>query len=130
MKYITMLIFALFVTGCSTISKWEPTLNSKVDKNSASIEQDVTECRVLANQAAGWVIDGAEGTLVGAAGAAATGALAGALIPGAVSAGTGAVIGAPIGAVAGLWYSEYEADLNFKRAYSNCLFQRGHFPIN
>lgn len=130
MKKIAMLGLMALLVGCSTVTRWEPTMNSMPHKNSENESKDLVECKELALKAAGFLEDGATGTLVGAAGAAATGALAGALIPGAVSAGTGAVIGAPIGAVAGLWYAEYEADLEYKRAYSNCLFQRGHFPIN
>jgi outer membrane lipoprotein SlyB len=130
MKNILLIALMSALVGCASVSKWEPTLNTGVGKNDAKAGQDLAECRVLADQAAGFGVQGAEGIFVGAAGAAATGALAGALIPGAVSAGTGAVIGAPIGAVAGLWYAEYEADLVYKRAFSNCLFQRGQFPIN
>lgn len=125
-----MAALAVALVGCSTATRWEPTMNPMPHKNSAAESRDLAECKVLALKASGWLEEGAEGTLAGAAGAAAIGALSGALIPGAVSAGTGAVIGAPIGAVAGLWYAEYEADLTYKRAYSNCLFQRGHFPIN
>lgn len=128
-KIVTLAMMALLV-GCAGVSRWEPTLNTGVGKNDAHAERDLAECKVLADKAAGWLEAGAEGTLVSAAGAAATGALAGALIPGAVSAGTGAAIGAPIGAVAGLWYSGYEADLTYKRAYSQCLFQRGQYPVN
>lgn len=130
MNKFIVFVFAAFMVGCAGVSKWEPTLNQGISKNPTKAEVDVAECRVLANRAAGWFMEGAEGTVVSSVGAAATGALAGALIPGAVSAGTGAVIGAPIGAVVGLWWSEYEANLDFKRAFSNCLFQRGQFPIN
>jgi len=125
-----ILILALFagLVGCAGVSRWEPVLNTKVDKNAASAEQDVAECRVLADQAAGWLVEGAEGALVGAAGGAAEGAVIGALVSG--GAGPAAAAGAPIGAIAGLWYSGYNADLTFKRAFSNCLYQRGHFPID
>lgn len=124
------LILALFagLVGCAGVSKWEPVLNTKVDKNASTAEIDVAECRVLADQAAGWLVEGAEGTLVSAAGGAAEGAVIGALVGG--GAGPAAAAGAPIGAIAGLWYSGYESDLTFKRSYSNCLYQRGHYPIN
>lgn len=130
MKYITMLMFAALVTGCAGTTKWEPTLNTMPHKAQSSEAQDVAECRVLADKAAGYLQSGAEGAIVSAAGGAAEGAVIGALISGAGGAGVAAAAGAPIGAIAGLWYSEYEADLTFKRSFSNCLFQRGHYPIN
>lgn len=130
MKKFVIAALAVTMFGCATATRWEPTMNPMPHKAAANESRDLAECKVLALKASGFLEEGAEGTLAGAAGAAAIGAIAGATIPGAVSAGTGAVIGAPIGAVAGLWYAEYEADLTYKRAYSNCLWQRGHFPIN
>lgn len=130
MKYIISIILAALMTGCASVSKWEPTLNTMPHKNQAAEAQDVADCRVLADKAAGWVTEGTESTLVSAAGGAAEGAVIGALVAGAGGAGAAAAAGAPIGAIAGLWYSEYEANLTFKRAFSNCLFQRGHYPIN
>lgn len=130
MKKLMILALAAFLFGCAGATKWEPTLNTKPDKNAASAAQDVEECRDLALQAAGYVKEGAEWTLVSAAGGAAEGAVIGALISGAGGAGAAAAAGAPIGAIAGLFYGEYEADLTYKRSYSNCLYQRGHFPIN
>lgn len=130
MKTLFIAAVAVVMAGCSTVTRWEPTMNSMPHKAAATESRDLAECKVLALKASGFLEEGAEGTFAGAAGAAAIGAIAGATIPGAVSAGTGAVIGAPIGAVAGLWWAEYEADLNYRRAYSQCLFQRGHFPIN
>lgn len=130
MKKLIVAALAVSMFGCAQVTRWEPTLNTGVGKHDATASKDLAECKVLALKSAGYLEDGALGTLAGAAGAAATGAIAGALIPGAVSAGTGAAIGAPIGAVAGLWYAEYEADLTYKRAYSNCLYQRGQYPVN
>ncbi len=121
---------AFLMTGCAGVSKWEPTLNTMPHKNQAAEAQDVAECRVLADHAAGWITEGTEGALVSGAGGAAEGAVIGALVAGAGGAGVAAAAGAPIGAIAGLWWSEYEANFAFKRAFSNCLFQRGHFPIN
>lgn len=130
MKYLTMLLFAAIFSGCAGVSKWEPTLNTKPDKNTSSIEQDVADCRFLADQAAGWAVEGVEGALVAGAGGAAEGAVIGALVAGAGGAGAAAAAGAPIGAIAGLWWSEYEANNEFKHAFVNCLYQRGHFPVN
>lgn len=130
MKKLMIIAFASFLFGCAGVSKWEPTMNTMPHKAQATESQDVAECRGLANKAAGWVTEGAEATLVSAAGGAAEGAVIGALVSGAGGAGVAAAAGAPIGAIAGLWYSEYEANLVYKRSFSNCLFQRGHFPIN
>ena len=69
-------------------------------------------------------------SLVAGAGGAAEGAVIGALIAGAGGAGAAAAAGAPIGAIAGLWWSEYEANNEFKHAFTNCLYQRGHYPVN
>ncbi len=124
------MIVALSMTGCASVSKWEPTMNSMPHKNQVAEAQDIADCRVLADKAAGWTTEGAEAALVSGAGGAAEGAVIGALIAGAGGAGAAAAAGAPIGAIAGLWYSEYEANLTFKRSFSNCLFQRGHYPIN
>lgn len=130
MKLPVMIALASTLVGCAGVAKWEPTLNSPVSKSPATAERDVAECRVLANHAAGWAEEGFEAGLISGAGGAAEGAVIGALISGAGGAGAGAVAGAPIGAIAGLWYSEYEANLVYKRSFSNCLFQRGQFPIN
>lgn len=130
MKYITTMILSILLLGCSTVTRWEPTMNTVPDKNVSSLNQDVADCRVLADNAAGWLSEGATGALISGAGGAAEGAVIGALISGAGGAGVAAAAGAPIGAIAGLWYSEYEANLTFKRAFSNCLYQRGHYPVN
>ena len=130
MKKLIVIAFATFLFGCAGSTKWEPTLNTMPHKSQATEQKDVAECKTLAFQAAGFVQEGAEGAIISAAGGAAEGAVIGALISGAGGAGVAAAAGAPIGAIAGLWYSEYEADLVYKRSFSNCLFQRGHYPIN
>lgn len=130
MKKLFVFALAAFLFGCAGATKWEPTLNTMPHKNQAAESKDLAECKDLAFQAAGYVKEGAEWTILSAAGGAAEGAVIGALVSGAGGAGVAAAAGAPIGAIAGLWYSEYEADINYKRAYSNCLFQRGHYPIN
>jgi outer membrane lipoprotein SlyB len=130
MKKLTIIALSVLLFGCTSAAKWEPTMNSMPHKAQATETQDIAECRVLADKAAGWVTEGLEGAIVSGAGGAAEGAVIGALISGAGGAGVAAAAGAPIGAIAGLWWSEYEANFAFKRAFSNCLFQRGHYPIN
>ena len=128
MKFLTAFIIALVITGCSTVTKWEPTINTKVDKNPESLSQDVAECKELASNAAGFAGEGLTDTVVGAASGAATGAIIGALIT--APAGPAAAAGGALGGFGGLFYGEYESDLTYRRAYSNCLWQRGHYPIN
>lgn len=128
MKKLAIIALSAILFGCAGASRWEPTLNDKVGKNQATASQDIAECRVLADKAAGWAVEGLEGALVGGAGGAAEGAVIGALLTG--GAGPAAAAGAPIGAIAALWWAEYDANLVFKRAFSNCLYQRGQFPIN
>lgn len=130
MKKLTIIVLSILMFGCTSVSRWEPTMNTIPHKAQANEAQDVAECRVLADKAAGWLVEGAEGAIVSGAGGAAEGAVIGALISGAGGAGVAAAAGAPIGAIAGLWWSEYESNFAFKRAFSNCLFQRGHYPIN
>lgn len=129
-KIIATIAMMTALVGCAGTTKWEPTLNTMPHKNQAAEQQDLAECKELAFKAAGYLQEGAEGALLAGAGGAAEGAVIGALVGGAGGAGVAAAAGAPIGAIAGLWYSEYESDLTYKRAYSNCLYQRGHFPIN
>lgn len=129
-RFISAVFIAFLFSGCSTVTSWEPVLNSSPDKNVSSQEKDVTECKELALKAAGYLKDGVVDALAAGAGGAAEGAVIGALVGGAGGAGAAAAAGAPIGAIAGLWWGEYEADLTFRRSFSNCLYQRGHFPIN
>lgn len=128
MKNVMLIAVMASLVGCASVSKWEPTMNTMPHKAQATEAQDIAECRVLADKAAGWVTEGAEGAIIGGAGGAAEGAVIGALLTG--GAGPAAAVGAPIGAIGALWWSEYEANNAFKHAFSNCLYQRGHFPIN
>lgn len=130
MNKIISIIFAVaFVTGCSTVSGYKPTVNERAYTKAVSQEKisgDLDYCKGLAADAAGWTKETVGDVLVASSGAAAIGAISGAVIPGAVSAGTGAVVGAPIGAVVGLYYGLYEADETYKRAYNSCMSQLGH----
>lgn len=94
-------------------------------RNSAS--QDAEQCRALAKNAANTGMEalksGAVGGLIGAAGGAALGAAMG-------NAGTGAAIGAAAGGIGGGAYTGLSADQEFKRAYKNCMRNRGHNVID
>ena len=92
MKKIFVFALAAFLFGCAGATKWEPTLNTMPHKNQAAEAKDLAECKDLAFQAAGYVKEGAEWTLVSAAGGAAEGAVIGALVSGAGGAGTASSI--------------------------------------
>lgn len=132
MKYITTLLIALAMTGCSTITGYKPVMNERAHKTPVSEEKmadDYAYCQKLATQTAGWATETVGDTLAVASGAAAVGAVSGAIITGAVSAGVGAGAGGAIGGIAGLWYGVYEADETYKRAYNSCMTQLGHFVL-
>ena len=91
---------------------------------------DDAACRDLAYQAsqggpsAGKTIEGAiMGGMLGAAAGAAIGAAAG-------DAGQGAAIGAAVGGFGGAAANNIEADEQYKRAYFNCMENRGHLVLN
>ena len=126
MKYLSMILFAMFMVGCAGVSGYKPIVNERADKNSATAKADLEYCGELAYTAAGYGSNAVEDVLVAGSGAAAIGAVSGAVITGAVSAGTGALAGAGIGSIVGLYYGLYEADETFKRAYNSCMSQLGH----
>ena len=55
MKKLFVFALAAFLFGCAGTTRWEPTLNTKPDKNVQAISLDVNECRVLADDAAGYL---------------------------------------------------------------------------
>lgn len=70
-------------------------------------------------------------TLKGAAVGGAVGAAAGAAIGAVVgSPGTGAALGAAAGGIGGAGQTGVSGDEQYKRAYINCLRQRGHNVVN
>ena len=89
------------------------------------LNRAMVECRQLAQQSIGG--GGTAGnTAIGALGGAALGAAGGAIIGAFTgSAGTGAALGAATGGVAGGAYKGIESEDAYKRAYSNCLRNRG-----
>ena len=95
-----------------------------------NLNQAMVECRQLAQQSMG--SGGTAGnTAIGALGGAALGAAGGAIIGAFTgSAGTGAALGAGTGAIAGGAYKGIESEDNYKRAYSNCLRNRGFKTLN
>lgn len=118
----------LLVAGCVTQQPWTPTVDTFGSSRSQYVSRDLEECRRLAHQVSGDATTEAArgavtGGLVGAAGGAAIGAALG-------NAGRGAAVGAAAGGI-GLGASRAaQSDAAFRRAYVNCMRQRGHTVID
>jgi outer membrane lipoprotein SlyB len=122
------LVGSLLLTACASQTGWTPTVDTYNDPSVNRLNQDMAECQQLASQASGGTaketaIGAGVGALAGAAGGAILGAITG-------SAGTGAAIGAAAGGIGGAGKQGLQAEDQYKRAYSNCLRQRGHKVVN
>ncbi|CAL1241428.1 glycine zipper family protein [Candidatus Methylocalor cossyra] len=117
----------LLLGGCATYSGWQPTIDSYNDPNAAMIPQDTEQCKMLAQQAASVGTETAKGAaaggLLGAAAGAAIGAVAG-------NPGGGAAIGAAAGGLGGGAQQGLSGDEQYRRAFINCMRNRGHNVIN
>jgi len=131
MKKLTtgiVLIGSVLISGCYSQGGWTPTVDTYNDPNAYRVNQDMAECKDLASHASGGTakeaaIGAGVGGLIGAAGGAALGAIAG-------SPGTGAAIGAAAGGIGGGAKQGFEGEAAYKRAYSNCMRNRGHRVVN
>ncbi len=117
-------IGALLLAGCVNQNQWSPTVDTYGDPNAWRLSQDEAQCRQLAMQSSGGSVrKTAEGTaiggLLGAAAGAAIGAAAG-------NAGMGAAVGAAAGGFGGGGYEAFSTNADFKRAFDECLSERGH----
>jgi len=125
-RLATMLALTVLTAGCASMSGWKPIVDSRLDEHPENTQRDMVECKSLAEQASDITKEVAMGAgvgaVTGAAGGAAVGAVAG-------SAATGAAAGAILAVPAGLWEG-YQANENFKRAFKNCMRQRGHTLVN
>jgi outer membrane lipoprotein SlyB len=122
------MIFAVGLAGCASQTGWTPTVDPYNDPNAARIQYDLMECKQLAQQSAGstgveTVQGAAIGGLLGAAAGAAIGAAAG-------NAGAGAAIGAATGGMGGAAHQGFGSEGNYKRAFNNCMRNRGHYVVN
>lgn len=122
------------LAGCATTSQtqWTPTVDTYGNSRAQYLSRDTEECRSLAMRASGSTSEqtahGAMSTgLLGAAGGAAIGGILGGSRS---SLGRGAALGAVTGALAGGTSSAAQTDAEFKRAFNNCMRQRGHNVIN
>ncbi|HYE36564.1 glycine zipper family protein [Methylocaldum sp.] len=118
-------VFAL--SGCATYTGWEPVVDTYNDPNAYRLQQDQAECKMLARQAGSTGTEAAKGVaagaLLGAAAGAAIGAVAG-------NPGGGAAVGAAAGGIGGGAHTGVSGDDQYKRAYINCLRNRGHRVVN
>ncbi len=125
---LSLLVGALFLAGCASQSQWSPTVDTYGNSRAQYLSRDMEECRALARNASGSTAGGTAqgagvGALIGAAGGALIGVAAG-------RPGTGAALGAAGGALGGGVAGNRRTESQFKRAFSNCLRERGHNVIN
>ena len=93
-----------------------------------SYTRDLTECKMLAQRAAGYVPEETiKGGLLGGAIGAAAGAAIGAVLG---HPGKGAAIGAAAGGIGGGAYRGLSSDQKYRRAYSACMRNRGWNVLN
>ena len=124
-RVLTIAVASTCVIGCgATQRQWTPTVDTYGNSRAQYTSRDLEECRALAMRVSGYAPEEATrgavtGGLVGAAAGAAIGAAFG-------SAGTGAAVGAAAGGIGYGAKKGAESEANFKRAYVNCMRQRGH----
>lgn len=123
----TVFIGSILLTACASQTGWQPTVDPYNDRNAYRIPQDLAECKQLASHASGGTatetaIGAGTGALVGAAGGAIVGAFTG-------NPGAGAAIGAAAGGFSGGAYQGFNTEDAYKRAYNNCMRQRGHYIV-
>lgn len=126
-RLVATALGALALAGCVNQNTWTPTVDTYGDPNAWRLSQDEAQCRQLAMSASGNTLKKtAEGTgiggLLGAAAGAAIGAAAG-------SPGMGAAIGAAAGGFGGGAYENFSTNADFKKAFDDCLRERGHRVI-
>lgn len=115
------------LAACASQRGWTPVVDMQNDRHAATLSNDLAVCKQLADQAADQAGTMGERAGIGALGGAAGGALLGAITG---APGTGAAIGAVTGTGVGLGSGAIDSDAAFRRAYINCMKQRGHPVIN
>lgn len=122
-----VIVGSILLTACAQVSGYKPTIDPYNDRNAQMIPQDQAQCERLASDAAGTgketAMGAGAGALMGAAGGAITGAFLG-------NPGAGAAIGAAAGGFGGGAYKGMSADDAYKRAFNNCMRNRGHNVVN
>lgn len=126
-KISIVTLSGLLVSACASQTGWTPTVDPYGDPNAYRLNQDMSECQNLARSASSTGIETAKGAgigaLLGAAGGAAIGAIAG-------NPASGAAIGAAAGGIGGGAKTGVDAESQYKRAYINCMRNRGHSVVN
>lgn len=120
-------IGSLLLSACASQTGWTPTVDPYGDPNAYRINQDMAECQYLARQAASTVKETAKGVGVGALLGGAAGAAIGAISG---NPGAGAAYGAAAGGFGGGGKQGLDAEYQYKRAYINCMRNRGHNIVN
>ncbi|MFN8642615.1 MAG: glycine zipper family protein [Candidatus Binatia bacterium] len=129
MKRLAVVPCLVLLWSSASVAQWQPTVDTYGSSRAQYVNRDMEECRRLAQSAQGGgavqqgVRGAATGGLVGAAGGAAIGAALG-------NAGRGAAVGAAAGGIGRGVGQASQADQAFRRAFSNCMRQRGHRVIN
>jgi outer membrane lipoprotein SlyB len=118
----------LMLSACYTQGGYQPTVDTYNNPNAYRINQDMEECRQLAQHSAGGstvketAIGAGVGGLVGAAGGAVVGAFTG-------NPAAGAAIGAAAGGFGGGARQGFTSEDRFRNAYNQCMSGRGHNVI-
>ncbi len=117
----------ILMAGCASQTGWTPTIDTYGDPRAGRVDQDMAECKKLADRASGGTakeaaIGAGVGGLAGAAGGAAVGAAVG-------DPGIGAAIGAAVGGLGAAGQQGFEAEKRYKSAFNNCMSGRGHKVI-
>ena len=129
-KRLLFLLGSLLIlaAGCASQTGWQPVVDPYNDPRAAYINQDLAECKVLAQRVSGYTPgEVVKGGLIGGAIGAASGAAIGAAVG---SPGKGAAIGAAAGGIGGGTYKGMDAETAYKNAYIRCMRQRGHKVLN
>lgn len=122
-----VIVGSILLTACAQVSGYKPTIDPYNDRNAQMIPQDQAQCERLASDASSTgketAMGAGAGALMGAAGGAVVGAFTG-------NPGMGAAIGAAGGGLTGGAYKGLSSDDIYKRAFNNCMRNRGHNVVN
>jgi len=134
-RLLSLSTAVVILGGCATTpqTQWTPTVDTYGSSRAQYLTRDTEECRSLAMRASGSTSEHAAQAAVsrGLVGAA-TGAAVGAVVnrDNWQGARRGAAIGAAAGALSGGYGAAAQTDAQFRRAFNNCMRQRGHTVIN
>ena len=126
---LTAVLGVALMWGTAAHAQWQPTIDTYGSSRAQYVTRDMEQCRALAQGAQGGsaaqqgVRGAVTGGLVGAAGGAAIGAALG-------NAGRGAAVGAAAGGIGRGVGQASQSEQAFRRAFSNCMRQRGHRVLN